>query len=268
MSETEIPNIGDAAARFLSQLDTARRRLARGEVTRFVRWFSADQTMDRLRPHEVEGFAASLSATDTDNARKLDQVRAFLNYARKQNWVETNLSVHMKLKRAPRRKTRVPAGMRQRPSVVLSIEGRAELEAELVTLQEREPVVRTEMTRAAADKDFRENAPYHAAKEEMGHIKGRIQDIEETLKAATVLVDRQARDNRVCIGSVVCVSDMADDKQFTYTVVDTRESDPRRGKISSSSPVGQSLIGRDPGCVVEVATPAGKMRLRILQIKN
>ena len=158
--------------------------------------------------------------------------------------------------------------MRRRPAITLSTEGRAELEAELEALQERQPIVLAEMARAAADKDFRENAPYHAAKEEMGHIKGRMQDIEETLKAATVLVDRQTRDNRVCIGSVVCVSDMADDKQFTYTVVDTRESDPRRGKISSSSPVGQSLIGRDPGCVVEVATPAGKMRLRILQIKN
>lgn len=268
MSEQGIPNIGDAATLYLGQLDIAKQRQARGEVTRFVRWFNADQTMDRLRPHEVEAFAASLSATVTDNARKLDQVRTFLNYARKQEWVEINLSVHMKLKRAPRRKTRASAGMRQRPTVVLSIEGRAELEAELLTLQDREPIVRAEMSRAAADKDFRENAPYHAAKEEMGHIKGRIQDIEETLKAATVLVDRQTRDNRVCIGSVVCVSDMADDKQSTYTVVDTREADPRRGKISSSSPVGQSLIGRDPGCVVEVATPAGKMRLRILQIKN
>ena len=134
MSELKVPNIGDAAAQYLDQLDTARRRQARGEVTRFVRWFSADQTMDRLRPHEVEGFAASLSATDTDNARKLDQVRAFLNYARKQDWVEINLSIHMKLKRAPRRKTRSSAGMRQRPAVVLSIEGRAELGGTEITI--------------------------------------------------------------------------------------------------------------------------------------
>ena len=268
MSESEIPNIGEAAARYLGQLDAARQRQARGEVIRFVRWFNAEQTMDRLRPHEVEGFAASLSATDTDNARKLEQVRAFLIYARNQTWTQNNLSVHMKLKRAPRRKTRVSATMRRRPAITLSTEGRAELEAELATLQERHPIVLAEMTRAAADKDFKENAPYHAAKEDLGHIKGRIQDIEETLKAATVLVDRKARDNRVCIGSVVCVSDEAEGQEFTYTVVDTREADPRRGKISSSSPVGQALIGRYPGCVVEVATPAGKMRYRILQIKN
>ncbi len=266
MTESESLKIAEAATAYLEQLSAAAAHAARAEVGRFVRWYPG-RDLDTLRPHEVEGYAGRFSSTDTDNARKMQQVRDFLAFVRKQGWTPANLATHLKLKKTPRRKTTVRARQTPKP-MTLSDAGRVELEAELQALNVKRPLVVAEMARAAADKDFKENAPYHAAKEQLGYLHGRIEEIDEILKAASMATARRTGGSHVDIGSVVCVCDLGDGENCTYTVVDTREADARRGKISNDSPVGQALIGSTRGDVIEVYTPAGKMRYRITSVKN
>lgn len=146
----------------------------------------------------------------------------------------------------------------------VTAEGDARLRAELddLTLVKR-PQVIARIRTAKEHGDLKENAEYHSAREEQSFLEGRVQAIEARLRSA-VIVEAPAAGSRVGLGSVVTVED--DGETVTYTIVGADESDPPRGRISSSSPVGRALVGRDKGDDVVVATPAGERRYRILGI--
>jgi transcription elongation factor GreA len=137
---------------------------------------------------------------------------------------------------------------------------RAELE-ELTVVKRREVIAR--IRTAKEHGDLKENSDYHAAREEQSFLEGRVQAIEARLRSA-VIVDAPVAGSRVGLGSVVTLDD--DGETVTYTIVGADESDPKRGRISSSSPVGHALVGRDTGDFVVVQTPAGERRYRILEI--
>jgi transcription elongation factor GreA len=146
----------------------------------------------------------------------------------------------------------------------VTAEGEARLRAELdeLTLVKR-PEVIARIRTAKEHGDLKENAEYHAARAEQSFLEGRVQAIEARLRIA-VIVAAPAAGSRVGLGSVVTVDD--DGETVDYTIVGADESDPPRGRISSSSPVGRALVGRDKGDDVVVATPAGERRYRILDI--
>jgi transcription elongation factor GreA len=171
---------------------------------------------------------------------------------------------------APRAKAAplaAPAGAASAPGVAaeaVTAEGEARLRAELeeLTLVKR-PEVIARIRTAKEHGDLKENAEYHSAREEQSFLEGRVQAIEARLRSA-VIVEAPAAGSRVGLGSLVTVDD--DGETVTYTIVGADESDPPRGRISSSSPVGRALVGRDKGDDVIVATPAGERRYRILDI--
>ncbi len=149
-------------------------------------------------------------------------------------------------------------------AVALTPEGEARLRAELdeLTLVKR-PQVIARIRTAKEHGDLKENAEYHAAREEQSFLEGRVQAIEARLRSA-VIVDAPAAGSHVGLGSVVTVDD--DGETVAYTIVGADESDPTRGRISSSSPVGRALVGRNTGDEVIVVTPAGERRYRILEV--
>jgi len=146
----------------------------------------------------------------------------------------------------------------------LTADGEARLRAELdeLTLVKR-PQVIARIRTAKEHGDLKENAEYHAAREEQSFLEGRVQAIEARLRTA-VIVDAPVAGSHVGLGSVVSVDD--DGEAVVYTIVGADESDPARGRISSSSPVGRALLGRVIGDLVVVVTPAGERRYRILDI--
>ncbi|MEO8571257.1 MAG: transcription elongation factor GreA [Chloroflexota bacterium] len=146
----------------------------------------------------------------------------------------------------------------------VTAEGEARLRAELdeLTLVKR-PQVIARIRTAKEHGDLKENAEYHSAREEQSFLEGRVQAIEARLRSA-VIVTAPAAGARVGLGSVVTVDD--DGEAVAYTIVGADESDPKNGRISSSSPVGRALVGRDKGDDVVVVTPAGERRYRILDI--
>jgi transcription elongation factor GreA len=146
----------------------------------------------------------------------------------------------------------------------LTPDGEARLRAELAELiQVKRPQVIARIRTAKEHGDLKENSEYHAAREEQSFLEGRIQAIEARLRSA-VIVEAPAAGSRVGLGSVVTLDD--DGETVAYTIVGADESDPPRGRISSSSPVGRALVGRDTGDYVVVVTPAGERRYRILGI--
>jgi transcription elongation factor GreA len=147
----------------------------------------------------------------------------------------------------------------------LTVEGAARLQAELehlTTVKRREVVAR--IRTAKEHGDLKENAEYHAAREEQSFLEGRVQAIEARLRTA-VVVNAPESGARVGLGSRVTVE--IEGETIDYTIVGASESDPSAGRISSSSPVGRALVGRDIGDVIAVATPAGSREYRIVQVR-
>ncbi len=138
---------------------------------------------------------------------------------------------------------------------------RAELD-ELIGVQRPQIIAR--IRTAKEHGDLKENAEYHAAREEQSFLEGRVQALEARLRSA-VIVKAPAAGSRVGLGSVVTVEDDGD--EVAYTIVGADESNPGAGRISSSSPVGRALVGHDVGDEIVVRTPAGDRTYRILAIK-
>jgi transcription elongation factor GreA len=146
----------------------------------------------------------------------------------------------------------------------LTADGAARLHAELDELTlVRRPGILARIRTAKEHGDLKENAEYHAAREEQSFLEGRVQAIEARLRSA-VIVEAPAAGSRVGLGSLVTLDD--DGETVAYTIVGADDSDPAAGRISSSSPVGRALVGRDKGDFVVVTTPAGERRYRILDI--
>lgn len=135
---------------------------------------------------------------------------------------------------------------------------------ELVNVKREE--VSLKLQTAIAQGDLKENADYHAAKEEQGFIEMRIKDLEDSLRRAKIIEDVGPSDV-VRVGSTVTVFDEEYEEEETYYIVGAHEADPGNGRISNESPYGQALLGAKKGQTVNVETPGGQIQLRIQAIK-
>jgi transcription elongation factor GreA len=113
--------------------------------------------------------------------------------------------------------------------------------------------------------DLSENADYHKAKEDQAFLEGRIQELEYILRNAVIVEDSNAPRDMVSIGARVTVQE-DDLEPEVFHMVGAKEADPRNGKISHESPIGQALMDHRIGDLVEVETPGGRIRLKILGI--
>lgn len=134
---------------------------------------------------------------------------------------------------------------------------------ELVSV--RRPEIIRAIANARSEGDLRENAGYHAAKDDQAWIEGRIKELEQMLKRVEVL-DEGARSGAksVVIGSTVTVE--IDGEQETYTIVSAVEAKPAQGRISNLSPVGQALMGTHPGDAISITTPSAVLKARVLSV--
>ncbi|MCY3779923.1 MAG: transcription elongation factor GreA [Chloroflexi bacterium] len=149
----------------------------------------------------------------------------------------------------------------------LTREGEDELRRELKRLVEtRRPALAQKLKDAAAQGDLKENADYHDAKEQLGFIEGRVQHIEAILRRA-IIVDDAGPADEVRIGSTVIIEEIGSGEEEEYKIVGSAEANPRERKISQKSPIGAALLGEKVGAKVTVATPDGKVRFRIIDIR-
>lgn len=151
----------------------------------------------------------------------------------------------------------------------MTLEGAEKLRAELSELKmEKRPAVIAAISEARAHGDLKENAEYHAAREQQGFIEGRIKDIESKLSHAQV-IDVASLDagGRVVFGATVDLLDLNTDEEKTYQIVGVDEADLKHGKISVTSPVARALIGKSEGDEVALEAPGGTHEFEILEVR-
>ncbi|MGQ0620466.1 MAG: transcription elongation factor GreA [Panacagrimonas sp.] len=153
--------------------------------------------------------------------------------------------------------------------VPITKRGAEKLREELRGLKsDARPKVIAAIAEARAHGDLRENAEYHAAKEQQGFIEGRIAEIEGKLGAAQVIdVTTLDANGKVVFGATVKVADTTSGDELRYQIVGDDEADSKSGLISYNSPIARALIGKLEGDVVEVAAPGGRRELEILEVE-
>ncbi|MCL4722150.1 MAG: transcription elongation factor GreA [Gammaproteobacteria bacterium] len=153
--------------------------------------------------------------------------------------------------------------------IPLTISGAEKMREEIRTLKsEARPRIIKAIAEARGHGDLKENAEYHAAKEEQGFIEGRIRELESQLSNAEVIdVARLAGTSRVVFGATVSLVDEDDGKQVRYQIVGEYEADMKIGLISISSPLARALIGKEEGDVASFAVPGGEKNLEIVGIE-
>lgn len=152
--------------------------------------------------------------------------------------------------------------------VLMTQEGYDKLSAELKQLrsEERYKIARR-IEEARSFGDLSENAEYAAAKDEQAKLDGKIQVLEHQLARAKIIDTASLDNSRVTVGTTVTVMDISHNKEFTYSIVSSEESDPDHNLISSVSPVGRALMNKKVGEEIPVKVPMGIRKLKVLKIK-
>ncbi|MFA5374950.1 MAG: transcription elongation factor GreA [Dehalococcoidia bacterium] len=256
-------SLSEAAAGFLASLPTDQKGEFRQELNKFVTWGGKSRPMTELSALEVANYAESINSATTDVSKVTAAVKAFLVYAKKEGLTSTNLSVHLRVKKLTSTRT---ASTKGKPSTTIMTEaGRKELETELTVLKQERPKLSEDIRKAAADKDFRENAPLEAARERQGMVESRIRQLEQVLKT-TVVSEERPSDRVVSIGTTVTIQGLSDSEEMSYKLVHPNEANPLKGKLSISSPIGKALLEHKQGDVIEVIAPAGTLNFRVVRI--
>ncbi|SFQ85942.1 transcription elongation factor GreA [Halopseudomonas formosensis] len=152
----------------------------------------------------------------------------------------------------------------------MTIQGARALEEELKHLK---TVMRPQITAAIAEArelgDLKENAEYHAAREQQGMVEARISDIEGRLSAAQVIdVTTIPYTGRVIFGTTVTIANVETDEEVTYRIVGEDEAEIKEGKISVTSPIARAMIGKEEGEIVVVRTPSGVVEYEIVEVQH
>ncbi len=147
-------------------------------------------------------------------------------------------------------------------------EGLEKLKKELETLKNIErPKIVEAISEARSHGDLKENAEYHAAKEQQAKIEGRILSINDSIARANVIdVTKLENNGKVIFGSTITVEDLDAKKQIKYKLVGKDEADLNLNLIYFKSPIGKALIGKDCNDIVSVKTPSGERNLEILNV--
>ena len=128
------------------------------------------------------------------------------------------------------------------------------------------PAVINAISTAREHGDLKENAEYHAAKEQQGFIEGRIQELNEKLALANVIDITKLSGEKVLFGATVSFVDVDTDEESNYQIVGADESDLQKNKISVSSPIARALIGKSVGDTLSIPIPKGKIEIEILEV--
>ncbi|MDD0844648.1 transcription elongation factor GreA [Pseudomonas sp. Gutcm_11s] len=152
----------------------------------------------------------------------------------------------------------------------MTVQGARALEDELAHLTK---VVRPKLSQDIGEArelgDLKENAEYHAAREQQGMVEARIRDIEGRLQHAVVIdVTTIAHTGKVIFGTTVDIANCETDESVTYQIVGEDEADIKIGKLSVSSPIARALVGKEEGDVVAVKTPSGLVEYEIVEVRH
>ncbi len=153
--------------------------------------------------------------------------------------------------------------------IPMTIKGAELLRSELEELKNvKRPQITAAIAEARAHGDLKENAEYHAAREQQGFCEGRIQEIEGKLAQAQIIdITKMKNTGRVIFGSTVTVLNLDTDEEITYQIVGDDEADFKQNLISVNSPIARGLIGKEIDDTVSINTPGGEVEFDILKVE-
>ncbi len=151
--------------------------------------------------------------------------------------------------------------------VPMTVRGEQKLRQELEVLMKRRPLISQAIAEARELGDLKENAEYHAAREEQGICEAQIRDIEYKLSVAQVIdVTKMPNSGKVIFGTTVTLLNLDTDEETTYRIVGDDEADFKQNLISVNSPIARGLIGKMEGDEVQIATPGGTKEFEIVEV--
>lgn len=146
----------------------------------------------------------------------------------------------------------------------MTVEGAAQLRTEVDRLKKEKPLISQAIATAREHGDLKENAEYHAAREQLGFLEGRLQDIEGKLSSAQIIdITTIPASDKVIFGVTVTLINCKTEQQVTYKIVGEDEANVNAGKISITSPIARALITKEVGDVVVVKAPSGDIEYEI-----
>jgi transcription elongation factor GreA len=150
----------------------------------------------------------------------------------------------------------------------MTLFGYNKLQAEVKNIKEvKRPRVVKDIEEALEHGDLKENAEYHAAKEQQKILDNRLAELAELIGSSKIVDPTELEHAKVSFGSTVVLCDLESEEEFTYTIVGGCESNPDTGLISFNSPLAQQLLGREEGDDVKVQLPNGKKEFEIVEVK-
>ena len=154
--------------------------------------------------------------------------------------------------------------------IPMTVQGELLLREELVELKTvKRPRIVADIAEAREHGDLKENAEYHAAREEQGFCEGRIQEIEAKLSTVQVIdVTKMPNTGKVIFGTTVTILNVETDEEVTYKIVGDDEADIKNNLISVNSPIARGLIGKEVDSEVEIKTPAGLVEYEIISVDH
>ena len=263
---TELsPSISDALTHFVAAKKSAKSaQQGHQELGRFVAWCGRERKVSELSPSEVAEYARQIGLGGSESAHRLSPVKVFLAYWKDQGWISNGLASHLRVPRTRRTASTGTTRTTIRGNTGgshLSQEGYDRLITQLDDLKDQRALVLEDIKRAMADKDFRENAPLDAAKDQQGIVELRIRELEASINNAQILPEgATGKVARSSVGAKMTLKDTNSGKTIAYTLVDVREANVSEGKISTVSPVGQALLDRMVGEEVTINVPKGTLR--------
>ena len=151
----------------------------------------------------------------------------------------------------------------------ITVNGLNQLKQELIFLKEKKrPEIVDAIAEARSHGDLKENAEYHAAKEQQSHNEGRIQEIEDKIARANIIdVTKINNEGKVIFGCTVILENLDTQEIINYKIVGKDEADLKKKLIYFQSPIGRGIIGKNKGDLVEITTPSGKKNFEIKDVK-
>jgi len=259
----------EALSHFVTSLEPEKVEAERPTVEQFIAWFGNSRKLSELTGDDVSRYVTEFPSKDEHDVSHLEPLRAFLAYSSRLAFTEENLVPHLRLG-DDAGGARALAGAADELGGVayhVTLEGVQTLEAQLEKLKAERPGIADKLRLAMADKDFRENAPLDAARDEQGHLEARIRENEDRLRNA-VIIDPGTKAGRANVGSTVKLLNLEHDREQVFKLVSPSEVDPLAGKISLESPIGVAVRNKIEGEVVTVSTPSGEMRFRVLEVQG
>ncbi len=151
----------------------------------------------------------------------------------------------------------------------ITVQGLEKLKKELIFLKEKKrPEIVASIAEARSHGDLKENAEYHAAKEQQSHNEGRIQEVEDIIARANIIdVTKMSNDGKIIFGSTVYLQNLDTNEKIDYKIVGKDEANLKLKLIFYKSPIGKGLIGKNKNDLVEIETPAGTKSFEIIDVK-